>query len=351
MKTSLFRSGGKFYKCCLHTHSSVSDGDLSPEEVKKAYMAKGYSAGAFSDHEVLVPHEDLLDETFVPLTAIELEFVDTWTKAPFSVLPVYHIVCIASRINETYYPWATRSMTWGNAVNYLQDYCQGEHSRYPDYRNVNYAAADAEEHGFLVTYCHPGWSINHYPDYCNLEHIHFIEVCNGGYYTGRSTDFTDHHFEDFLSLGKPCAPTFSDDGHHLEDVGFGATYVKADALTYPAIFDALKKGDCYGSNGPTFEDIAFDPETGILTVDCEGAEVVSVTTDVRNKWSKGRRFTGSVVTNAEFDLSKYIRTAREQGLLDKAYFRVNLFSADGRVAYSRGYFLKEFFPEEAKAEA
>ena len=32
----------RFFKANLHTHTTVSDGDLSPEEAKKAYKACGY---------------------------------------------------------------------------------------------------------------------------------------------------------------------------------------------------------------------------------------------------------------------------------------------------------------------
>ena len=34
---------GTFYKANLHCHTVVSDGDLTPEQVKEAYMGQGYS--------------------------------------------------------------------------------------------------------------------------------------------------------------------------------------------------------------------------------------------------------------------------------------------------------------------
>ena len=41
---------GSFYKANLHCHTVLSDGSLTAEEVKKAYMEHGYSIIAFTDH-------------------------------------------------------------------------------------------------------------------------------------------------------------------------------------------------------------------------------------------------------------------------------------------------------------
>ena len=40
MKKYLLPEGGNFYKANLHCHSNVSDGALSPAELKKIYMEK-----------------------------------------------------------------------------------------------------------------------------------------------------------------------------------------------------------------------------------------------------------------------------------------------------------------------
>ena len=34
---------GKFYKANLHCHTTLSDGKLTPEQVKEEYMKRGYS--------------------------------------------------------------------------------------------------------------------------------------------------------------------------------------------------------------------------------------------------------------------------------------------------------------------
>ena len=42
-----------FYKGNMHCHSTLSDGALSPEELKDAYKNKGYSFIAITDHDRL----------------------------------------------------------------------------------------------------------------------------------------------------------------------------------------------------------------------------------------------------------------------------------------------------------
>ena len=47
-KVNLIPETGTFYKANLHCHTIHSDGRLTPEEVKKAYMDEGYSVVALS---------------------------------------------------------------------------------------------------------------------------------------------------------------------------------------------------------------------------------------------------------------------------------------------------------------
>lgn len=351
MKCHLFGEEGSFYKANLHTHSVFSDGEQTPEELKKEYMSRGYSIVAFSDHELMMGHPELQDEHFLPLTAVEYEFVNGEDPKPFNLRMVYHLVLIASRPDETFYPWATRSAFWGNAAKFIQDYCQGEHSRYPDQRNLNVAIAQAKDRGFLVTFCHPGWSLNRYPDYCELKGLDFAEVYNSGSGSaGRSGDTSENAFDDFLSLGNHMAPTASDDCHSVAHIGHGATYVKAADLSYDSVYQALKEKNTFASTGPRFTDMTFDPDSRILTVDCDPVENIAVITNTRFfRWA-GRQNTGEVHTHETFDLTNFINAVKENGMLEESYFRVNLRTADGKMAWSRGYFLNEFYTGEAEEE-
>ena len=56
MRKYLLPNEGQFYKANLHCHTTVSDGKLQPEIVKKVYKANGYSVVAFTDHDLMLPH-------------------------------------------------------------------------------------------------------------------------------------------------------------------------------------------------------------------------------------------------------------------------------------------------------
>ena len=70
----LLPQAGNFYKANLHSHSTITDGKLAPQEMKELYKSKGYSVIAYTDHDVMIPHHELTDDTFLALTGFEAEF-------------------------------------------------------------------------------------------------------------------------------------------------------------------------------------------------------------------------------------------------------------------------------------
>ena len=60
----LLPENGNLYKANLHSHSTVSDGKFTPQELKEMYMERGYHAIAYTDHQVCVPHNELTDDNF-----------------------------------------------------------------------------------------------------------------------------------------------------------------------------------------------------------------------------------------------------------------------------------------------
>ena len=46
------KNGDKWYKVGLHTHTTLSDGKKTPEEMARIYKNAGYDAVAITDHWV-----------------------------------------------------------------------------------------------------------------------------------------------------------------------------------------------------------------------------------------------------------------------------------------------------------
>ena len=71
MRIDLLPKNLNYYKANLHSHSTLSDGGITPAEMRAAYKAKGYSVLAVTDHNVFIPHNDLTEADFLMLNGIE----------------------------------------------------------------------------------------------------------------------------------------------------------------------------------------------------------------------------------------------------------------------------------------
>ena len=72
MKKYLLPNEGTFFKANLHSHSTFSDGALTPAEMKAVYQAQGYSIVAYTDHDLMFHHRELNDNSFLALSGFEI---------------------------------------------------------------------------------------------------------------------------------------------------------------------------------------------------------------------------------------------------------------------------------------
>ena len=91
MKRHLLPQRAHYYKANLHMHTTLSDGRMTPEEVKEAYKNQGYSILAYTDHEAIVPHNDLRDESFLPITSFEIATGEQTEGLPAGSNRTYHL--------------------------------------------------------------------------------------------------------------------------------------------------------------------------------------------------------------------------------------------------------------------
>ena len=68
---SYIAPGAKQYRANLHSHTNLSDGALTPEQMVQAYQEKGYSILAITDHEAHYDHTALSTDDFLMLTGYE----------------------------------------------------------------------------------------------------------------------------------------------------------------------------------------------------------------------------------------------------------------------------------------
>lgn len=343
MKHYLIPEGGHFYKANLHNHTICSDGTKTPEEIKEIYKAKGYSIVAFTDHDIMIDHSDLNDESFLALTSYEVETNGPRMFGEFGDYPCYHLNFYAPVPQQTDYVCPNPDYAWGNAraIAETQPHYKGNYQRVYSTQGQNEMIAQARAKGYLVCYNHPHWSKQSYPDYIGLEGLTALEVYNtGSSLGGWVLDECSHVLDDLLMQGKRVYPVAADDNHQAHDMCGGWVRFKAPSLTYEQIMTAFERGDFYASWGPELSSLYLEED--ILKLEFPpDSHVCRVTVQSASRCCAARY--GEDMTHAEVDMRPFFEEMKRLDFpADRGYFRVVIFDSQGRQAMTRGYFLDEW---------
>lgn len=336
MKNILFPTAGHIYKANLHTHTTWSDGEFTPQEIKQLYKARGYQIVAFSDHEVCLDHSDLNDPEFLALTAYEMAVNPSGCRDRAFHEPCYHLNLFAKSPHNTRHVCFNRNYVrdfWPASQLEVQTYSRDTRVYSVDY--VNRLLEEIREAGFLVSLNHPVWSMNYYPDYIPLKGIWGVEVFNTGCAMHGYGEDDARVYEDMLRAGIPVLPLATDDIHQRRDAFGGWIMVAADALDYSQVIRALEAGAFYASTGPQLQSLVL--EDGKLKIACSPCSRIRVGTERRKAFCLTAE--GELpLTMAEFSLQEIFAGCADP---EKGYFRVTLVDAQGKTAYSRAYFYSE----------
>ena len=336
MRKHLLTDKGNFYKANLHVHTTVSDGQMTPEEIKRVYMEQGYSIVAFTDHEIMVPHPELTDSDFLALTSTEIS-TNQRTDCDFNFSKTYHLNIYSPIEGKNCFNTFDRPKMW---LNHSYQYITEEQDRIGYDRlyttdSVNEVIRMANEEGCLVSYNHPVWSLQDYSDYIGLEGLWGVELYNTGCARNGYFD-SEKPLDDLLRKGQRIFPLATDDAHHLRDCFGGFVMVRAEELSYSSVFDALRRGDFYASEGPKIYEISI--EDGVVRVLSSPVAFAGLSTDTRLLYSQ-KSADGSL-TESYFDINGYFSLS-SAGVNEHQYVRVTLMDEKGRKAYSRAYFMDE----------
>lgn len=330
-----------FYKANLHCHSTISDGDMTPETLKKHYKENGYQILAYTDHEVLVPHTELCDDDFLALTGYEIQIYGDM-DLPKKLRRVSHLNLYPRD------PEACRMPFFNLAdvlrLDKLPDLSKavydgdGKDGKEYSAKGISALIAKAKENGFIVSYNHPTWSCEDQSVYANLQGLFAMEIYNHGANLLGHEAYCPYVYDQMLRGGQRIGCIATDDTHHKEDLFGGATYVFADSLSHADVISALENGDFYASRGPQIHALWY--ENGIFHIECSAAKTIVVS-------NSGRREPKiSIKRSAECDI-----TCAEFPISDLDHFvRFTVVDAAGNTANTRAYFREEFEASEAAAE-
>lgn len=337
MKQYLISPKKKQYRANLHAHSSLSDGNLSPEELKRAYREHGYSILAITDHEHPKSHAKLSEPDFLMLTGYEA-YIRTNANAQFDRYePEVHLNLFAKDPqNETMICFNE------NYVKYIDDPIEraslrrvgSERPREYSVAYINEFIRTAISQGYLVSYNHPVWSMEDEERILAYENIFSLEIQNFNSYRQNGIEYSGALYDKMLRRRMRVFCHAGDDNHNKEPLtcprsdSFGAfTMILSDTLSYDSVISAMETGEMYASQGPLLHEISL--EDGVVHIECSPAKRIVLYTG-----SKTPKFAvptdGEALTAADLKLDPIA-----------PYLRVAVIDEEGKIASSRGFFRSE----------
>jgi hypothetical protein len=300
-----FAAAGTFYRGNLHTHSNLSDGALSLDDVVSRYKAVGYDFVAMSEHFIkafnwpIADTRHLRGNAFTTLIGAELHAPVT------SAGELWHI--LATGLPLDFAP-------------------PSKNEKGPE------LARRAAEAGAFVTIAHPAWSRYTLEDGRALDAAHAVEIYNHGCAIENDLGDGTYLLDQLLNTGQQLTAIATDDAHFKTPDHFGGwVHVKAPSLQPEALLTALKAGHHYASQGPLLHDIRMHSKR----IEIETSPVDTITVVCGNSRTCVR--TGRAITSAAFDLA----TLESGWLLEKRspWIRVTAIDHAGKKAWSNPIWL------------
>ena len=281
----------KVWKANLHTHTTVSDGFFTPEQVAFTYERGGYDVLFLTDHRRTNDVTCFADRKIRVYSGIEL------------------------------HPTGPRGIPWHIlGLGVPRDF-DGQPA-------TGQAAVDAvNTAGGVAFVAHPYWCGFTSAEVMSLRGTAGIEVYNTSTrYIGK--DYNMQLWDEMLDAGATPTALAVDDVHNFHDFFRGWTMICAEENTYESILGALKSGSFYASQGPRFEKLSLEGRK----FEAEFTEAVSAVLLTNRSMGfcgtvPGEPFPSDATTTTHLaaDLSK---------LPSGSYIRCQIRDAAGRYAWS-----------------
>lgn len=312
-KTTFLQCDGSIWmKGNLHTHSTYSDGLLSPEELIEGYRARGYDFLALTDHDAYFSHDELDTNGFLLIPSFEL-------SAP-----------IITGVQRDYRECHIGVLQKSTACDFVQGqaFCLENKEQVIDFLEKHH-----ENYMYILN--HPYWSLVEWEEVMELPHISCMEVVNYGCELECFVGEASHFWNTMLRKGRKLWAVAADDNHNggQQETGWpfdsircdsfgGWVCVKAKDRSVESIIGALESGSFYSSCGPQIHD--FYVEDGRFHVECSPCQRLII---IGDRGDYQQKFGDNIV---EFCGSLHG---------SEEHIRVQCMDAKGRMAYSNPIFL------------
>lgn len=222
----LFDKGYGWYKGNLHTHTTKSDGEKTPEECIEIFKSGGYDFISITDHWHLSDSYSLDD--MVVIRGCEYDFVYSNKRK------TCHIVAVGvdSILNS--------DKGFGP-----QD-----------------AIDDIRRQGGISIIAHPHWSCMANQDLLDLKDYDGIEIYNALCAAVKNNGNSSAYINALSVLKKTPLLFATEDTHHYNRELFGGyIMVNSPELSSGALLDSIRKGRFYASEGPEIKQVEYNKET------------------------------------------------------------------------------------------
>ncbi|NLG49986.1 MAG: CehA/McbA family metallohydrolase [Chloroflexi bacterium] len=299
--TSPFSLPGSWFKGNLHTHTTQSDGALTPDQAIAWYREQGYDFLAISDHWVLTK-----GQTFAPAT----DFI-TLSGAELHGIGGYHLLAVG--LSEL-------------------------PPRKPELDLQQMVEAVLAQGGVPFV-AHPYWTGQTSAEITNIQGIYGIEVFNAVCARTRGLGYSLVHWDDMLATGKRMWGLAVDDVHWKYNAqGMGFIMVKAPSLDQPSILNAIRQGNFYASTGPAISDLRLEVLPG-------GSEQPEGKLALRVHCSPCKAITfyarGPLGVRYEAPAGQYLYSAACPLRTEQIYLRVACEDENGGIAWSNPVFVED----------
>ena len=107
-----FKNNGNWYKGNLHSHTTISDGKMTPEQSVEVYKEHGYNFLALSEHDIYTDYRKQYNtDNFIMIPAIEASAILYQEEGSSKRLEIHHLVfSVPARCRKT--PRLRCSPTW-----------------------------------------------------------------------------------------------------------------------------------------------------------------------------------------------------------------------------------------------
>ncbi len=322
-----FKHYDNWYKGNLHSHTTNSDGTLTPRQSVTLFQQYGYHFLCLSDHDVYTDYRKEFDnEKFILLPGLEASayLLEKETK---KVLKVHHIHGILG----------TEEMQQ-QAKNPL--FVHGERIEPRCFEGQWNGAEVAQQlsdylksRGCITTYNHPIWSRVEQEEFVNIEGVWALEIFNYNTVNESNTGYDITYWDVMLRKGKKIWAIATDDNHNngmFHDIGVGCIMVNAPQLERELILQNMLCGNYYLSSGPKI--MEWKIEHGKAVVKC--SPVYRIDFIVGGPINSGKSYLGKSIEEtlegAVYELNG-----------DETYIRVQCTDKYGKTAWSNPFYEEE----------